>query len=545
MYTALVMQRLNRKFAFVIFQSSLVLIGLGISLALYYSTSFYLIGDFVYNSDSLYLPALYADVVNGNNLSQWNLPPSSYIFPDALLFFAASAMTPSLQAATLAFGITQYLIFALGLMLLAKQILPRPYRSLGPGLIALSSNCFILSLKNLEFYSQMIFVSAHHFGVVMITPYVLAITCKEISESSMSIRLICILCALSFLTTLSDWLYLIQVAVPLAASLAIFQRLKKIDLRRALVIACALIAPSLFGLGASLLYIWNHPQLVTYMQRLQPIDSSFRQLATSLTSIPPYHAILAIIFLGICTFIVAKTLTPIFLHKAPVVDSDGALLPIYFFVAFSVNVAAVTASGIFADRDGFRYFLPVLILSGFWGLPFIVTIPETKSLDRIVEKRLHPLFTVKFEWAVAGALGVGIFLTWSAIDWQGFIFDYYPGYIQCINEKTSTLGIKYGIANYWQARPISLLSQSNLHVVQVNRDLSPYHWINNSAEYAIKPEFVVIDSSFPEDYPFRLDENLITSRFGKPDAAFRCDRSIIVVYRSDKFKFQFRDALPK
>lgn len=545
MYTALVMQRPNRKFAFVIFQSSLVLIGLGVALAFYYSTSFYLIGDFVYNSDSLFLPALYADVVHGNNVSQWNLPPSSYIFPDALLFFAASAMTPSLQAATLAFGITQYLIFALGLTLLAKQILPRPYHSLGPGLIALSSICFILSLKNLEFYSQMIFVSAHHFGVVMITPYVLAIAHKLTSESRLSIPLICTLCGFSFLTTASDWLYLVQIAIPLVASLIILRGLKKIDSRRTLLVVSALITPSLIGLGVSLIYIWNRPQLMAYILRPQPIDSSLTQLAIALRSIPLYHATLAIIFLGICTFTFAKAIAPIILRNASAANLASALFPTYFSLAFIVNAIAVIGSGIFADRDGFRYFLPVLILSGFWGLPFIVTIPETKSLDRIVEGRLHALFTVKLEWAVAGALGVGIFLAWSAIDWQGFIFDYYPGYIQCIDEKISTLGIRYGISNYWQARPLSLLSQNNLQVVQVNRDLSPYHWINNSVEYAIKPEFVVIDSSFPEDYPFRLDENLITSRFGEPAAEFRCDRSIILVYRSDKFKFQFRDALPK
>jgi|GEM_PF-3208113 len=564
------MKSIRSKSAFSILHFSLALVGLGASLAVYYSTSFYLIGDFVYNSDSLYLPAFFSDVIHGNNLSQWNLPPSSYIFPDMLLYFGMRTITPSIQIATVIFGITQYLIFALGLMLLAKQALPRAYSSIGPGLIALMSIGFMLSLANLEFYSQMIFVSAHHFGIVLIMPFVLAITHKLLAESQVSIPLICVLCGLSFLTTLSDWLYLVQLAIPLVASLIILRGLKKIDSRRTFLVASALIAPSLIGLGVSLIYVWNRPQLVAYTLRPQPIDSSFRQLATSLTSIPPFHAILAIIFLGICALIFAidllhnlgsysvvttivvsfttkarlksqlrltfarglMTIARIF-RKASTVNIDGALLPLYFFLASAVNFLAVISSGIFADRDGFRYFLPVLIFSGFWGLPFIVPIPKT----------IKPIF---FEWAVVGALGLFVFLGWENIDWQGFTFDYYPPFIQCLDEKTSALGIQYGIANYWQARPISTLSQTNLKVVQVNRDLSPYQWINNSAEYAIEPEFAVIDTSFPENYPFRLDENLITSRFGKPDATFECERNKILVYRSnDKFKLLFNDALQK
>lgn len=531
MYTAPVMQRINRKFAFFIFQLLLVLIGLGVALAFYYSTSFYLIGDFVYNSDSLYLPALYADMIHGNNLAQWNLPPSSYLFPDMVLYFILRAYTPNLQAAAVAFGITQYLIFALGLMLLAKQLLPRVYGSIIPALIALMSLCFTFSLTNLEFYIQMIFVSAHHFGIVLVIPFVLAITHTLMSESKLNLPIICLLSALSFLTALSDWLYLVQLAIPLVASLAILHKLKKTDLKRILVIASAILAPSLIGQGASLFYIWDHPQLVAYMLRPQPIDSSIQQLAASLTTIPLYHSILAVVFLGICAFIFARVIARIFLRQASGLDLGIALLPTYFFLAFIINTVSVIGSGIFADRDGFRYFLPVLIFSGFWGLPFIV--PPIKAIK--------PIF---FESGVTGALVLLILVGWGNIDSQGFIFDYYPPFIQCIDEKTSTLGIRYGIADYWQARPISLLSHNNLQVVQVNHDLSPYHWINNSAEYKTEPEFAVIDARFPENYPFRLDENLITSRFGKPDAMFECEDNRILVYdhSNNKFRFLFSDA---
>lgn len=42
------------------------------------------------------------------------------------------------------------------------------------------------------------------------------------------------------------------------------------------------------------------------------------------------------------------------------------------------------------------------------------------------------------------------------------------------------MGLTRGIAQYWQARPITLLSKANLKVVQVSGDLRPYRALNHS-----------------------------------------------------------------
>ena len=108
--------------------------------------------------------------------------------------------------------------------------------------------------------------------------------------------------------------------------------------------------------------------------------------------------------------------------------------------------------------------------------------------------------------------------------------DYYPSYVECIDEHAEELGIKYGVAQYWQARPITELSRVGLRVVQVLRDLSVYHWCNNKYWYDIEPEFVIIDLKHPEPSALRLDEKLIIERYGIPDNTFICEQSKILVY---------------
>lgn len=518
------------RIALFLLRTSLPIIAIGVSLALYYSTSFYYLGDFVYNSDSLYLPSLYADVTRGANLSQWNLPPSSYVFPDMLLYFGARSVTPNIEAAAVLFGISQYLGLAFGLVLLALQTLPYRYRSLSASVIALMSVCFILSVPNLEFYNQMVFVSAHHFGVVLIVLYVLVITHRLIAETRINHLLVGVLGGLSFLTTLSDWLYLVQVVLPLSAVLALLLGIKAVERKRFLAVAGALIVPSLLGLIASLVNILNHPSLTKYVFDPHPIAASLTQLVDALAALPIYESVLMIIFLSFSAFALGETIV---LRRASARYSAGGLVPIYFFLAFLANALVVIGFGLFSDRDALRYFLPVLIFSGFWGLPLVVAIPITAKQGFL-------------EWGAMGALGVGIFLSWGGIDWHGFDLSYYPPFIECIDQQTAALGIRNGIGNYWQARPISLLSHNDLHVSQVNRDLSPYDWINNSGEYALAPEFAVIDTSFPEDYPFRLDENLIVKRFGQPDVAFQCERAKVLVYRSNEsFRMLFGDSHQK
>ena len=517
------------QYGLVFLEYAIVLTGLVAPLVAYYSTSYPLLRFFIYNSDALYLPSLYADVLSGDNLAKWSFPPTPYIFPDMVLYFLIRIITPSVHTAMVVFGMIQYLVFALGVMLLAGRLLSRSYGLAPYGLIALMSALFLFLLGKLEFYSQMIFAGTFHFGVVLIIPFVLAISLRLISEPEVRLPLVGALCILSFLTSASDGLYLTKVAVPLVGSWVALFVTKKVRIRHTLVIGISVILSSLIGLVLSLVNILRYSTMGMYVFRPNSIYSSFLKSFNSLVSITQYHAILAAVFLGVCIFVFIKHLVQSSLRKTSTADSKSVLLSSFFSLALIVNTIVIIGLGVFIDRNGFRYFLPFLIFSGFWGIPLVVGIPQA----------IKPVFVkVVVSCALVGVTIFGL----RSMDIQRFsrVFTdvYYPPFVKCMDENTARLGIRNGISQYWQARPISLLTQNNLRVVQVGRDLSPFHWISNLNWYAMEPEFAIIDLAVPENHPFRLDEQLITSRFGKPDATFQCEQSKVIVYRHFDSKFR-------
>ncbi len=514
-----------------------ITVGFLVSLMVYYSNPLSGLKGFIYNSDALYLPSLYADFIRGNDLSKWNLPPTPYFFPDMPLYFAIRVITPNIHMAAVLFGLIQLLMFALGLMLLSRHSLPHWYGSTRYSLIALMGVLFLVSLEKLEYYSQTIFVGTYHFGIVLMIPFVLAITLSLVRGSRTKAPLVWTLCALSFLTAVSDGWYLIQVTIPLIGSLAVLYLRGRVDSKRAFTVVKAVVPASLMGIGVSLVYVWKEPALRTYVFRPNSIYLSFLRLTDALATIPAYHIVLATIFISMCVFASLKSVARSLPHETFSTSADRAsgLLPLYFLLSFALNVLTVIGLGVFADRNGFHYFIPLFIFSGFWGFPFVATVP----------KIIRPMF---LERIVLGVLGLIALLALRSIDLQQIVENltdtYYPPSVRCLDEKTAQLGIKYGVANYWQAKPISLLSQNDLMVVQVNRDLSPFYWINNPDWYKIRPEFAVIDLSLPENHPWRLDEDLIRNRFGEPDAIFQCEHSQVLVYNrpTSEFRDLFNDA---
>ena len=79
--------------------------------------------------------------------------------------------------------------------------------------------------------------------------------------------------------------------------------------------------------------------------------------------------------------------------------------------------------------------------------------------------------------------------------------------------------------------------------MQINSDLTPYHWNNNLDWYQDEFEFVLIDRHAP---PVSLiDEAKLIQRFGPPADSFDCSNTTIHVYnRPEDVLFQKKLANP-
>jgi hypothetical protein len=487
------------------------------------------------NSDMLTIPALYNDVVNGVDLSGWKLSQASFFFPDMLLYFLVRSFVPNMFIALSAYGVVQFLIFALGLMFFARQILPSNYGSARYSMIALMAILFTLSIDKLSWLSNLVFANSHHFGVVATIPWVLAISYRLVANPKRETYLVIILSVISFFTTLSDTLYLIQVTVPLCVSILVLYLVKKTTLKGMAILNSVLIFSGATGLATQVVIPWKYPTLQPYFYP-NMVYESYNNLISSIKTMllsTPYQAALAIFFVALCFFVLLKHIASrIYVGATFALDISIIFFPLYFLLASAFNVLALVGSGKMCGSACLRYCLPFLFFSTWWGVPLVTRIPTfiKPALFELVLLVVLALTAI----LVSGSINLPQF-TRNTTD----IYD--PPLIRCIDENTARLGITYGIAQYWQARPISLLTQNNLSVVQVNPDLTPFHWLNNLAEYAIEPQFAIVDSSIPANHPFRWDENYIINRFGEPDTTFQCGDSKILVYnRSDSsFKSLF------
>src|SRR5580700_5871876 len=89
--------------------------GLAFVLLLNLIFLYYSIGDnlwIFYNSDSLYLPYLYQDLIMCyGKLSEWIFSPTPYFFPDMLLYFILATITQHLRLAILLYAIVQFILY--------------------------------------------------------------------------------------------------------------------------------------------------------------------------------------------------------------------------------------------------------------------------------------------------------------------------------------------------------------------------------------------------------------------------------------------------
>ncbi len=501
-----------------------LVVGIAVALLVYYTTSYLPFEGIVYNADALYLPALYRDLAAGNSFAAWNLPPASFLFPDTLLFFLVSAVTPTFHAAIVAFGVSQYLLFALGLMLLARQTLPPAYGFARYGLVALMGLLFLALIDELEFYSQLMFLSVHHFGVALLVPFVLTLLVQSISPSRAPTWPVGALAILSFLAGASDGIYLIQVTGPLVVALGVLFWLNVLDGRRTFLLSGVLLAASLLGALAIRLVLPQSDLVIGYLTRFHLAYFALLQLLGYLAgawSATPLHFFLAAGFLLGCALGLWRSVRQQRRGDPSAADAPRILLTTFFLASTAASVLFITGFGLFLDRHALRYFLPLLIFSGFWGWPFVLEL--SKAVSPQVLRAAVPV-------AILLVAGLAAQTARQQPTRNPLANAHYPAYVQCIDEHARRLDLHEGIAQFWQARPLTLLGRSDLHVAQVNRDLSPYRWVNSSADFEIAPQFAVIDQSLPAEHPERLDESLLVERFGEPDATFQCEQSKILVY---------------
>lgn len=103
--------------------------------------------------------------------------------------------------------------------------------------------------------------------------------------------------------------------------------------------------------------------------------------------------------------------------------------------------------------------------------------------------------------------------------------DYYPPLTQCVDNFLEETDAKYGIATYWNAKPIYLSSKYDPIIAQVHSDLTPDAVVSTSAWRQKAYDFAIIANK-------DINKEKIIRINGNPDKIFACKNTEILYYKN-------------
>lgn len=479
------------------------------------------------DSDMLYLHRLFMDVfLQRNHLFSWYLTPAPYFFPDMLLFLLLEILLfPHVLLIITAFGVLQYLLMIFLSEKIASSLLKKNQATL---LIYIS---LLLALALLVIPSQenyrLAIGAVYHFGG-FINGLLFIFFLIQVAIKPKSNKILIVAALLSFLSSASDLLFIIQYGLP-ALILALFSRPKLLLKKHCLALLCTMILGVTFKYfcltHVDVFYLSFQPQ--NYFSQLKIISLHLPQLLFK------KHQYIAIITLGFYLFLgLQLIITQHGKKKWPWLILPNKLLfllgkfilistifTLLFFTAFN------SAGAIISRYMLNIYFFPLV----FCWLPF------SSILHFNFFKKLQILL-------ICVAISLTLFVTVKKL--KPLNWEYYPFLSQCIDSQIQKYNhlhidkIKYGIASNAQAGVITSFSKEGLQLVEMLSNLTPQYWINNPERYRKHYDFAVIATpannilNLPEHI---LDKNLIEKINGKPIFEFSChNEATVLIYGKDK-----------
>lgn len=470
------------------------------------------IQSLLFNSDALYLPILFSDLIERNgHINDWFLTPNPYFFPDYLIYLLAWLLGPDSYRQIIAFTLLQATLTLLVIWALARQMAVS-----NPFFTATTTTIFLLWLSLIpgEPFALML-SSAFHYGIFIITILFIATWLKYNDKKTIRDNTVFFasITLLSFISTLSDKLFLTQVAAPLFAA-NIFTSIVNRDtsLKKHLPLAIVAIG-SILGLASYKFFVSNHtqPQIEIGPEKFYANLVDVWKILFSALKINPLLGIFILLYIGLSLYYFSS----IFKNRGEYKKIAWVAIFSFFSICISIGVVALTTNIPTADR----YIIPAL----FWPI-IIVFMFLSNWLGRNY---------IKF--ATFGLLIILINLSWGSyklIKSNGLTQEHYPKDISCIEDALETEGLTNGVAAYWDAKYIQAFAKNRLNIAQHLDNLEELHWITSKNFFRQSYDFAVINEA-PGAFKNTSTEALVQIN-GSPKIIKHCGDKSIYVYGKNK-----------
>lgn len=429
--------------------------------------------DLFFNSDALYLPTLFADVLGSSGaLDHWYLTPAPYFFPDYALFLIAYLLVPSPFLQISVFLLLQVSLTLVLLVWLARRMeVSAPWST---AVLIWLCLCWLAWSAGEPFI--FLLVSGFHFGAFLSAIAFVALWLSHLqSHASWRSPWLWLTCLLAAVTTLSDQLFLLQTVAPFLATVALLAAVEGTRNRthalQALVVSASAWAGSL-----------AYPLLVNHQMRY-PVQLGLGQWARNwkllthlLTDLATRH--LAYTLLLIAFLLVTLTTLARWRRRAVRGSQDPGLW-IVLFVPLSLAAACVVTLLHEGSPTTLRYWIPIAL----WPVvaaTFVLARRFARGLVVASSLLSLILLVALLSQAYAQARSHGLRLR------------QYPDDVACMDRALDGTNAQRGIAEYWDAKRVQGLSRHHLQIAQHFDTLEPMRWITTEDTFAERYDFAIV-----------------------------------------------------
>lgn len=471
------------------------------------------------NADALYLPALVNDLFSQKGmLSNWYLTPAPYFFPDFFLYALIQLFAKQAETQIAAFAALQVLLSALSVYFIYRSLVERN-AGWSAALAALLLVCLAMTIGSTSTLSKdgnaygFIFLSAFHygafFGQLAFFAILLVYADKAAGRKWSGLALLGLV---SFLSALSDSIYVMQLTIPFVG-VFLWSRLLWLD-RPSFSMATLVVSAASGVLGAKAYDFFidkptKYPVDVDLTKFKEQVDIA-KHFFTDLYAQTPIIAVFLATFYALA--FAALFYWPEKYRKSAL---SGR---VRFVLAFSfVSAAATFLVTLFVTSlsSGPRYFIPFF----FWPVLLAVL-----ALGVALPKKA--LYGACALLLVFACLQLG--KDDSAYqDRRQEIVD-----AQCVVSKIRELGLTNGVAAYWDAKPIQVFSRGAINIGQYTGGLDEHRWITSERFYRKTYDFAVITENQGDVY--KISRSRLVRENGPPQAEFKCGNKTLLSYGPGK-----------
>jgi hypothetical protein len=486
----------------------------------------------LYNSDTLSFPARFQSVMHGERILGWNFGAASFFFPDMAFYFPLNALIPDFRLALVIFGVLQILAVLAGFALLEAEALPesrdKPLR-----LFVFAALLAYLARDSAYSGLKTLMGTGHHVGAFISLLFalwlILRMTGRETDRRSLLANSLALL-FVTVLTTVSDALFLVQLVAPAVAALALMWLFALVSGRRLALLTATLMAGAM---GGRLIYdrFFMRPDLRHYFSlSISRVSKPLGAVLTFLQEpggIPILLGLFVLISIVACVGLILARIRRLGLRRG---GSDGGLVCLSSFTVFLClsNFSAIVLSS--ADSGSLaRYTIPMVLF------PLLLLSPLTQYALRAVAVDISRPVRLALLLVLPLLLVLTIQKSSNVVRLAGC----YPKWVSDLDQEFAKRNLKFGLAQYWQAKYLSFFSRQGVQVVQVTSSLQPFLWENYPDSYQRPFEFIITDETAAKQRPdyktaYYLDAERIVARFGPPDETFTCGTNTVRVYKDDR-----------